>query len=407
MNASESSSVAYQQVSTSPWDLADVFPEKPPDHAYGFMAGKKLIGCSCEELIKRCSRDEVPPIHLVWTPDTPRLVPPAEVPFLLEGIKTRAEGRGKRMLIVGLLNLLLWGGAYWLTSCSAATLPPSTLRPPSGSSSTDFHRLNVLLLINAFFLGLLPLKNGIQLYRNSRLLSPQALAKDARTIRYSVWVSTRRKVWTLAIGGLFAIVGIAQVKAGLKQSIGAAGLVKDAVRQGEYIRLLTGTMLHGNMFHFWFNAMALLSLGTLVEALADRTFLMIVYLLSALAGSIASLLLLPNTTSVGASGALMGLIGFLVMLGYRRRANLPPGFLRSVLTSVFWIALLGAVAFDYIDNAAHAGGFICGLMMGVVLIGKHSSLPLVPTKTVRIAGVASALVLIATAGYCVTKILAK
>jgi len=95
------------------------------------------------------------------------------------------------------------------------------------------------------------------------------------------------------------------------------------------------------------------------------------------------------------------------MLGYWRRANLPPGFLRSVLTSVFWIALLGAVAFDCIDNAAHAGGFLCGLMVGGALIGKHGSLPLAPTNTVRITGVASALVLIATAGYCVAKIWAN
>ena len=385
------------QTFLSPWDLPDIFPVKPPEHPYGIMTGKKMIGCSREELIKRCSRDQVPPIHLVWTPDAPRLVPPAEVLFLLNVIEARAMSRGKRTAIIVLFSLAVLGIGYLLFFGTASPPPPWT--PAEENYAT------IILLFNVLFAGLLPFGTGSQLIRSSRFILSETLANNARAIRCSVWVSMRHAFGTLGIAILIALVGIAQVKAGLIRSIVAGGLDKDLIRHGEYLRLLTCTMLHGNLFHFCVNTFALLFLGRLVEVLADRAYLMIVYLVSGLAGSVTSILMLPNTTSIGASGALMGLVGFLGMLGYCRRSSLPPGFLRSIFTSFCWIALVGWLTLKNIDNAACSGGFYCGLIMGWAMIGRNGQLPLAPSNTVKIAGFVSAFALIVTAGVCVAKIL--
>ena len=64
-----------------PWKSQDVFPARPEGSEYGSMTGKKLVQSSREELIRKCAADRVPPVRLVWTPDTPNLVPPAEVPL--------------------------------------------------------------------------------------------------------------------------------------------------------------------------------------------------------------------------------------------------------------------------------------------------------------------------------------
>src|SRR6266404_5275929 len=93
----------------SPWKSPDIFPVRPDTSEYGYLAGKKMVGCSREELIKRCSRDEIPAIHLVWTSETPRLVPPAEVAFLFDGIRLRSRKRCKAALWSGIANCFIWG----------------------------------------------------------------------------------------------------------------------------------------------------------------------------------------------------------------------------------------------------------------------------------------------------------
>jgi membrane associated rhomboid family serine protease len=92
-----------------------------------------------------------------------------------------------------------------------------------------------------------------------------------------------------------------------------------------------------------------------------------VFLFSALCASAFSLYLTP-TTSVGASGGIMGLIGFLAVIGLRRRHVVPRGFLRSIALSIAFTAATGLVAYHFIDNAAHLGGLVGGLMLGAVYV---------------------------------------
>ena len=70
---------------------------------------------------------------------------------------------------------------------------------------------------------------------------------------------------------------------------------------------------------------------------------------------------MPNSLPmVGASGGIMGLIGYLAIYGYRRKQQLPPDFLRSMLINIGFIAAFGLVAYQIIDNFAHLGGFLVG-----------------------------------------------
>jgi hypothetical protein len=124
------------------------------------------------------------------------------------------------------------------------------------------------------------------------------------------------------------------------------------VWRGEAWRLLTGPLLHANFTHIWMNGAALLGVGPLVEVHARRGALPLVFLVSALGGSLLSLVMLPDATSVGASGGIMGLIGFLGVLGVRRRDHLPAGFVQGIGLSIAATAVLGIVGIQMIDNAA-------------------------------------------------------
>lgn len=81
-----------------------------------------------------------------------------------------------------------------------------------------------------------------------------------------------------------------------------------------------------------------------------------------------SLFLMPNINSIGASGGVMGLIGYLAIYGYRRKRQLPPGFLKNILVNVGLIAAMGVIAYQFIDNAAHLGGFLVGAAYGFIQI---------------------------------------
>jgi membrane associated rhomboid family serine protease len=211
-----------------------------------------------------------------------------------------------------------------------------------------------------------------------------------------MWLGTRQPLATWVLCGAILLVGVTQSFVGVDNSIRAAGLVKDKVHDGQVWRLLTCALLHGNIFHIGFNLFALLALGRLVEMHGHPLYLPTVFLFSALCAGGASYWLTP-ATSVGASGGIMGLIGFLGVVGLRRRHLVPRGFLKSIAMSVALTAGTGLVAHEYIDNAAHAGGLVGGLLLGAVYVTRRpsdpASLRLTPSGVARFAGVLSAVVL--------------
>ncbi len=218
--------------------------------------------------------------------------------------------------------------------------------------------------------------------------------------RHGEWMKTQPAHYTKSLLALLVVVGIAQLLAGRRSGVELAGLVKPAVWNGEAWRMLTGTLLHGNFMHIWMNGLGLLATGRLVEVHSQREYVPLVFLLSALAGSAASVLLYPNATSVGASGGLMGFVGFLLVLGYRRREKLPPGFAGAILVSIAATAVLGVVGFALIDNAAHLGGLAGGAVLGRVLERRGLINP-GDTRETRTLGRVATAVLLVGAAWCV------
>ena len=77
---------------------------------------------------------------------------------------------------------------------------------------------------------------------------------------------------------------------------------------------------------------------------------------------------MPDAKSVGASGGIMGSIGYLAIYGYRHRRQLSPDFLKSMLVNIGFIAAFGLVAYQVVDNFAHLGGLIVGAIYGFIQI---------------------------------------
>ncbi len=156
-----------------------------------------------------------------------------------------------------------------------------------------------------------------------------------------------------------------------EQSAEIAGLVKPFVWQGEYWRLLTAATLHGIFpLHLYFNAQALYGFGSLVESLSNRAHLAAVFLLAIIGGGLLSLFFMPDVVSIGASGGVMGLIGYLAIYGYRRKRQLPPDFLKNMLINIGFITAFGIVAYQIIDNFGHLGGVLTGAIYGFIQIPK-------------------------------------
>lgn len=177
--------------------------------------------------------------------------------------------------------------------------------------------------------------------------------------------------YTYILLGCIVAVTITQFATDLESSVLLAGFVKpDFLEKHEYWRILTGGAMHASVSHIFFNGYALFSFGKLVEFLSNRTHLAIVFLLSVIGGGLLSLVFTPDGISVGASGGIVGLIGYLAVYGFRRRQLLSPEFLKSILINIAIIAGIGLLLYKVIDNFGHLGGLLAGAIYGFFQIPK-------------------------------------
>src|ERR1039457_6123914 len=139
---------------------------------------------------------------------------------------------------------------------------------------------------------------------------------------------------------------------------------------GDWWRLLTYMFLHRDFFHIAMNMWCLWNLGTLCESLYGRWTYLAVYIITGVAGGLASVGWNPGVLSVGASGAIFGLAGALIAAFYIGEFSMPrvaiQGTLRSLLFFVGFNVLFGSMI-SGIDNACHAGGLVSGLILGALI----------------------------------------
>jgi rhomboid protease GluP len=139
---------------------------------------------------------------------------------------------------------------------------------------------------------------------------------------------------------------------------------------GQWWRLLTYMFLHGGFLHIAFNMWCLWDLGRLCESLYGRWSFAAIYLITGVAGGLASVAWNPGVLSVGASGAIFGLAGALIASFYLGEFSLPRMALQGTLRSLLFFAgfnlFFGAVV-PGIDNACHIGGLVSGLILGALI----------------------------------------
>jgi len=162
------------------------------------------------------------------------------------------------------------------------------------------------------------------------------------------------------------VIFLAQmVVSGLTERLQLVGCVPlpqvcfDGVAAGDWYRVVTAAFLHGGWLHLLFNMYALFVFGPTLENALGRLRFGLLYLLSALGGSAASYAFnAPNQGSLGASGAIFGLLGATLVVSKKLRYDV------SALGVLIAINLALGFVIPRIDWRAHVGGLVVGLLIG-------------------------------------------
>ena len=138
------------------------------------------------------------------------------------------------------------------------------------------------------------------------------------------------------------------------------------IADGEWWRFITPVFLHASLIHIGFNSWVLFDLGPAVEGLYGPQKFLVLYITTGAASFIASFLWNPNVPSVGASGAIFGLIGVMIAYGYRNRRGAGDAVRNMFVRWAVYMLMFGLIM-PGIDNAAHIGGLAAGIAFGYLV----------------------------------------
>jgi len=348
------------------WAREEAFPAAGPGWGWVDRKGRRVECGSFEELTKAIEEDAGARVDLVWTPQARGYVLPEEIPALHPHLREARMrwaqweiGEGKRQMLIFGAALLVLLAIYGFT--------PDRILSNGGAG------LALLLLV---ILGFIPWYQGRKRLARARVWEPGEMAADAQVLRFETWLSIQKAPVTRLLLGLLVLVGIFQLIAEQRYptvgSIAMAGLTKFNGHATDWWRIFTAPFLHGHWLHWLMNASALAYLGKRVEVFARWPHLALCYLISAWVGGEASARF-TAVKSVGASGGLMGLLGFLLVFESLHRLLVPESSRRRLLGGVALTAAIGIVFHRFIDNAAHLGGLIAGMVYAALVFPRSSS----------------------------------
>jgi rhomboid protease GluP len=186
-------------------------------------------------------------------------------------------------------------------------------------------------------------------------------------------------VTAVLAGAIVLCFALEYVAGGLKHPFGLVRYGANApvlVADGQLFRLVAANFLHANLLHTYLNAFALYVLGMLIERLMGPWRFLLIYLMGAIGGAVASTLVAQAAFSVGASTAVFGLLAALGVINWHFRADLPGRFRQPVR---WWMFVLGLntilpVLVPQIDVAAHVGGFVIGGLATAIICRRPESI---------------------------------
>lgn len=179
--------------------------------------------------------------------------------------------------------------------------------------------------------------------------------------------SPKKPVVTYILIVLNLMVFLYGVLHGNDELINMFGNNYELVQNGEFYRLFTCMFVHADILHILFNMIALYSIGPVVERYYGKSKFLLIYLVSGLLGSIFSgVFMTADSISIGASGAIFGLLGSICYFTYYYRATLQ-GILRGSIIPVIIINLVIGFLSTSIDLSAHIGGLIGGILISMAI----------------------------------------
>lgn len=170
-------------------------------------------------------------------------------------------------------------------------------------------------------------------------------------------IITKLLIWINILMYFLTVLGIMTNKIDLYNIFGLNNVL---IKKGEIYRLLTCGFLHADIIHLICNMYSLNIIGTQLESFIGKKKFLSVYLISLITGSLLSCVL-NNTWSVGASGAIFGLLGSLLYFGYYYRIYLG-SVLKSQIIPILTINLIIGFLIPNIDIFAHIGGLVGGIL---------------------------------------------
>lgn len=380
------------------WARDDAFPEKPDSDAYGCRDDKgRLTGFESLKDLRNYLSAGKGRLAWVWTPDVDRFVAPEEIPELAKSLNKRRALLASDDLDAAKRRLLIFGAAL-LYFLYIAFLK-------GGFEAVKVSQnVGITAILFAVF-GLRPWwegRQGLQVAQNFSLEETESEVPEAR---FELWLSSQRsRITILLCGLLLAVFAIQYFTKGLK----FASLDKEAHAAGDWWRLYTGAFLHGNLLHLGMNLSALWYLGRRTEILARWPHLAMVVFLSVVGGGWATIAWV-KAPSVGISGAVCGLLGFLLVFESLHQPLVPKPARQRLLGILVSLVMIGLLAISLIDNAAHFGGLVTGAVYALVVFPKSSS-PLRPNilKQDRLLGFgALALIFLSGLGAMIVMLLAN
>ncbi len=384
------------------WARDTAFPEAPERWGWEDSKGRRYELSSEAELISAIRDDRKADVTLVWTPEHQHMVLPEELDVAAEAVissrRDRAEwGRqdGKKWSIWIGGGLVVY--VLYLMVATAMQFPGAALLE---RVLVGFHVATSSLVVGVGLLVLL-IVGFIPWYQNAKRLRELKVSGVDQTkalipvLRFETWMDYQKTPVTKGLIVIIGVVGLLQLLPG--NSIQAAGLVKNLYQQGEWWRLYTYSVLHGNLIHFLMNMAALSYLGKRLEIFAKWPHLLIVFVVASLVGGECSARWLEATT-VGSSGGLMGWLGFLLVFESLHQRLVPLSAREQLLAGVVLTAVFGLVGYKFIDNAVHAGGLVAGMLYAALVFIKSKSAerPRVIWMDVLIGGLAG-ITIVATA----------
>lgn len=390
------------------WAREEVFPAKPTTGVFGFQdtKGKRVAADSQNDLIALIKKSKHG-VELVWARDRAHMVAPEELHFLRPVLSKRRSEWAHGDIADGKKLSLIMGAAVVWAVYSAYVNSQGDWRAVLNTPTVAITMIMLLIF------GLVPWYEGWKELKKSSRRDEGYWQKEVEDARFDSWLSLQRSPFTFILLVLMLITGVAQwyVSSGVDWSLSSlskVALLKQSEPGGDvWWRYFTAPMAHGNLVHWVMNFAGLRYLAKRTEALARWPQMILVFLVSAFVGGMATVHFAPAVPSVGASGGILGLLGFLLVFETLHKKLVPKTARKRLLAGIVMVAAMGLLGFGFIDNAAHAGGAVAGMIYATIVFPFSSSAvrPEVLKRDV-IAGVLALLALVAAAVTCAWLVLA-